>query len=66
MGPTARDKSHQAHLFLLLSYSFFLLHRLTPTAIFFFFFILFLSFLLHKNTKYTLSKKKKKKETHGY
>ena len=43
--------------FLLLS--FFLLHRLTPTAIFFFFFILFLSFLLHGNTWVTLSKKKR-------
>ena len=55
MGPTARDKSCQAHLFLLLSFSFFLSSSETHSNdIFFFFFILFLSFLLHRNTKYTL------------
>ena len=63
MGPMAKDKSRQAHLFLLLSFSFFLSSSQTHSnGIFFFFFILFLSFLLHRNTKYTLSKKK----THGY
>ena len=63
LGHTVKGKSHQAHLFLLLSFSFFLsfflFQRLTPMAIFFFFFILFLSFLLHRNTWVTLSIKKK-------
>ena len=63
MGPTARDKSLQVYLFLLLSYSFFFTDSLQwpffSSSSFFFF--LFFFFTETPNILY-----QKKKKTHGY